>query len=337
MSLLTKAVFSSLIVLIAVAMNGCSKNVKIQVLEPAQIDRAAQTKQIAVSEFKDDTVGLSGKIEALLAKQTLNGKTYFTTVSRDEITRILDEQKLQYSGVVNDAKLVEAGEILGAQAFISGEVISASIKDNRHYEKRTQCVDDKCKEVRSYRVFCITRTIDLSANIKMTDVSKADIIYADAFSKSHQWKHCLDDRNSLPSKSDGLGRLANQIANEFVYKLTPHYTTLSVSLLDDPDLDYSAKQEKTLEVAIDYIEAGRLDKAERLLGTLLTSTQNQSYVAAYNLGVVKEAQGELEDAKRLYLMADQLQQEPVDEINQAVVRIDQVMLKREKALSQISQ
>jgi len=322
--------------LVLFSLSGCSKNVKIQVLEPAQIDRAAQTKQIAVSDFKGDTVGLSGKIEAFLAKQTLAGEKYFTIVSRDDMDRVLAEQRLQYSGVVRDSKLVEAGEILGAQAFIAGEVVSASVKDNHHYEKRTKCVDDKCKEIRSYQVFCITRTIDLSANIKMTDVSKADIIYADAYVKSRQWKHCQDDRTLLPSKSDGLGKLASQIANAFVYQLTPHYTTLTVSLLDDPDLDYTEKQAKTLEVAIDYIEAGRLDKAGRLLGTLLTSTQNQSYVAAYNLGVVKEAQGNLEDAKRLYLMADQLQQEPIEEINKAVVRIDQVMLKREKALLQIS-
>lgn len=337
MALLTKKTSVSLMVLILLSLTGCSKNVKIQVLEPAQIDRAAQTKQIAVSDFRDDTVGLSGKIEALLAKQTLDGQKYFTTVSRDDIDRVLTEQKLQYSGVVNESKLVEAGEILGAQAFISGEVISASAKDNRHYEKRTKCMDDKCKKIRSYQVFCITRSINLSVNIKMTDVSKADIIYADAYAKSRHWKHCQDDRTMLPSKSEGLGKLATLIANEFVYQLTPHYSTLTVSLLDDPDLDYTSKQEKTLEVAIDYIEAGRLDKAERLLGTLLTSTHNRSYVAAYNLGVVKEAQGELEDAKRLYLMADELLQEPVDEINQAVVRIDQVILKREKALSQISQ
>uniref|UniRef100_Q31E50 Uncharacterized protein n=1 Tax=Hydrogenovibrio crunogenus (strain DSM 25203 / XCL-2) TaxID=317025 RepID=Q31E50_HYDCU len=337
MSLWMKGTFFALTAWAVMSITGCSKNVKIQVLEPAKIDRAAQTKQIAVSDFKDDTVGLAGKIEALLAKQTLDGQKYFTTISRDEMDRILDEQKLQYSGVVNDSKIVEAGEILGAQAFISGEVISASVKDNRHYEKRTKCVDDNCKTTRAYLVSCLSRTIDLSANIKMTDVSKADIIYADAYSKSYQWKHCQDDRNVLPSKSDGLARLANLVANEFVYQLTPHYTTMTVSLLDDPDLDYTSKQEKTLDVAIDYIEAGRLDKAEQLLGTLLTSTQNRSYVAAYNLGVVKEAQGELEDAKRLYLMADQLQQEPVDEINQAVVRIDRIMLNREKALSQISQ
>lgn len=336
MSLRMKGVFFALAAWIVLASSGCSKNVKIRVLEPAKIDRAAQTKQIAVSGFKDDTVGLAGKIEALLANQTVDGQKYFTTVSRNEMDRILEEQKLQYSGVVKDSNMVEAGEILGAQAFISGEVVSASVKDNRHYEKRTKCIDDKCKEIRSYLVSCLSRSIDLSANIKMTDVSKADIIYADAFSKNYQWKHCQDDRNVLPSKSDGLGKLASEIANEFVYQLTPHYTTMSVSLLDDPDLDYTSKQENTLDIAIDYIEAGRLDKAEQLLGTLLTSTQNRSYVAAYNLGVVKEAQGELADAKRLYLMADKLQKEPVDEINQAVVRIDQIMLKREKALSQIS-
>lgn len=328
---------AGLLVASASAMVGCATNVKLKVLEPAQIDRAAQTKQIAVSPFEQDTVGLAGKIEATLAKQKLDGQYYFTTVSRNEVDQLLKEQRFQYSGVVDEAKLVEAGELLGAQAFVTGEVTSASARDDRHYEERMQCADKKCNEFRVYKVLCEIRTISMGANIKMIDVAKGDIIHADTYMKSRRWKHCRDDSRSLPSKSAGLELLASEVATDFVYKLTPHYTHMTVSLLEDPDIDYTAEQKKTLSLAIEYIEAGRLDKAERLLGTLLDSTGNRSYVAAYDLGVVKEAQGDLVEAKRLYHLADDLQLEPVDEINEAVMRIDHVMANREKALSQISQ
>lgn len=318
-------------------LTACTTTVKLKVLEPAQIDRAAHTKQIAVSPFEGDTVGLAGKIEATLAKQKLDGQYYFTTVSRKEVDQLLQEQQFQYSGVVNENRLVEAGELLGAQAFVAGEVTSASARDDRHYEERMECANKKCNEYRVYNVACQIRTVSMGANIKVIDVSKGDIIHADSFTKSRRWKHCRDDSRTLPTKSAGLELLASEIATDFVHRLTPHYTTMTVTLLDDPDMDYSAEQKKTLSLAIEYIEAGRLDKAERLLGTLLDSTDNRSYVAAYDLGVVKEAQGDLAEARRLYHLADDLQVEPVDEINEAVKRIDRVMVNREKALSQISQ
>lgn len=305
-------------------------------LEPAEIDRASHTKRIAVSQFKNDREGLSGKIESNIAKQRLDGKYYFTTVSRSDIDKVLKEQKFQYSGVLEDSQAVEVGELIGAQAIISGEVTNASSSDSSSYEERMECADKDCKKLRTYQVYCTTRSISMGASIKMTDVAKGDIIYADSFSPTRRWKHCQDDSNALPSRAAGLDVLANYIAQEFVYKLTPHYKTVSVELLEDPDIKYDARQKKTLEVALDYIEAGRMDKAEQLLGTLLESTQEQSYVAAYNLGVVMESQGKLKEAQRLYQMADKLQLEPVEQINDAVLRIRETLYKHEKAMSQIS-
>lgn len=318
-------------------LSGCSKNIKIQMLEPAEIDRAAFTKRIAVSEFRKDTVGLAAKIESRIAQQKVDGQHFFTIISRDEIDNIIQEQKLQNSGVVKDDQVVEVGEILGAQAFITGEVSSASMRDNGYYEERFECADRNCNELRKYLVSCTRRDISLGATIKMTDVAKGDIIYAQNYAESKSWKSCLDDSRTLPTKSAGLEQLANEVANLFVFKLSPHYRSMSIELLDSPDLKYTDRQEKTLEVALEYLEASRLDKAEKLLGTLLDSTDNRSYVAAYNLGVVKEAQGAYVEAQRLYNMADDLQLEPVEAINKAVVRIKQVMQKHEQVQLQLAQ
>lgn len=319
-----------------IILTGCTKSIQIKMLEPAEIDRAASTKRIAVSEFKDDSIGLAGKIESRIAQQRVDGTLFFTTISRDQIDRIVQEQQLQNSGVVKDDQVVEVGEILGAQAFITGEVSSTSLRDNRFFEERFECADRKCKEMRKYLVPCQRREISLGASIKMTDVSRGDIIYAQSYAETRRWKSCRDDARTLPSKATGLEQLANEVASQFVAKLTPHYRTRSVELLDDPDIKYSDRQEKTLELGLEYLEAGRLDKAEKLLGTLLDSTDSRSYVAAYNLGVVKEAQGDYAEASRLYRLADDLQLEPVEAINRAVVRIRQVMQKHEQAQLQLA-
>ncbi len=47
-------------------VTACSTTTKIQYLEPSEIPHASNLKQIAVNDFKDDSVGLTGIIESKL-------------------------------------------------------------------------------------------------------------------------------------------------------------------------------------------------------------------------------------------------------------------------------
>ncbi len=320
----------------AVLMTGCAQKVKVKALEPAEIERAAVTKTIAVSEFKSDSVGLSQKIEAKISATKLDNTPYFTTVSRSDLDRVLKEQRMQNSGLMDEDKAVEIGKLIGAQALISGAISSTSMQDNSYRESRRKCLDKKCKRVQEYTVPCTKRTIAMGAQIKMVDVAKGDIIHGSTMQESADWAHCSDDSRALPAKADGLEKLSNVIADKFVYKLAPHYVYYYVVLLEDPDLEYSDAQKKNLEVALEFIKHNRYDRAEKLLADLMETTGGKSYVAAYNLGVIKEAQGQLSEAKDLYKMADELTVEPVEEINNAINRIDQAIEKRDRALKQIA-
>ena len=90
-----------------------------------------------------------------------------------------------------------------------------------------------------------------------------------------------------------------------------------------------------LENALVYIEHQRYEKAERLLSRLLDETSERSYVAAYNLGVVKEIQGERQQARQLYTLADDITIEPVEEIDAAMVRIVQSIREEKHAREQM--
>jgi len=177
----------------------------------------------------------------------------------------------------------------------------------------------------------------MGAQIKMVDVAKGDIIYGNNMEEAKYWTHCSDDSRALPAKEQGLSTISDEIAGKFAFKLAPHYIFYPVTLLEDPDLEYSEKQEKQLENALAFIKQNRYDRGEELLADLMDQTANKSYVAIYNLGVIKEAQGQLKDAKELYQMADKLTMEPVEEINEAINRIDAAIAKREKALQQVAQ
>ncbi|BCG64679.1 MAG: hypothetical protein methR_P2470 [Methyloprofundus sp.] len=311
------------VIIFAVLLSGCAKKVEVKFLEPAEIERAGAIKRIAVLPFKHDNYGFSGKIEALLAKKRLDGKQYFTVVSRKNIASISREQHLQYSGILNEEHSVELGELIGAQALVLGEVVTTDKNDSHYQVERKKCLDKKCKSTKTYSVNCTKRQINLSANIQIVDVSHGDIIYSDAMQQAAAWSKCAGDSHALISKSQGLDRLAKEMASTFVYKLTPNYKIANVVFLDDPDIEYTERQLQLLEHSYTYLAAGRVKKAEQLLTELFQSTHYKSYVAAYNLGLVKEALGLYDDANTYYQIADELQVEPVDAINQAVIRIEQ--------------
>ena len=317
-------------------MAGCAQKVNMRALEPAEIDRAAATKKIAVANFSNDRVGLSGKIEAKLARFKIDNKSYFTIVSRNDFNRIVEEQKIQNSGLVDQETVVDIGNLIGAQAIISGNVGRATSQDSYFYERRSRCADKKCKELIYYKVRCKKRIVGLSAELRMVDISQGDIIYADTMNRSRTYTHCSDDSRALPSREMVAQDLAESIANNFIYKLTPHYRNFRVVLLEDPDLDYNDQQEQLLEVSLEYIEQGRFDKAEKFLIDLIDSTGSQSYVAFYNLGVVKEAEGNYLEAKEYYSNADNLMVKPVEEINAAVMRIESLIEKRQRTQAQLA-
>lgn len=329
--------YLSFIFFVTVFMGGCSQRVAIKALEPAEIDRATLTKKISVTNFENDSVGLSGKIESKLISKKIDDKSYFTIVSRRDFEKIISEQKVQNSGLVDVSTAVEVGNLIGAEAIISGRVGRVAHSDTSFYERRVRCLDKKCKSVSEYSVRCTKRVIGLSADLRMIDIAKGDIIYAETIGKSGEWSHCVDDSRSLPSVEIVSQNLANSIADDFTTKLTPHYRYFEVTLLDSLDGDYTSKDEKLLEVSIEYIMQSRYDKAQKFLIELIDSTNKKSYVAFYNLGVVKEAQGEYADAREYYKMADDLMVEPIEEISRANIRIDELIKKHNIATRQLEQ
>lgn len=322
---MNKYIYRIVLITTIIFMSGCAQKVQIKALNPAQIDRASTTKRIAVVGFKNDRVGLSSTIESNLARFSIENKPFFTMVSRGDINEVIKEQKLQNSGLIDTGEIVEVGNLIGAQALISGTVRRPTMSDSRYYETRAECANKKCSELRYYDVRCTKRVIGLGADIKMVDVTQGDIIYSDSLLRNASYKHCSDDSRILPAKLDVAQRLAREMANAFTYKLTPHYVYFEVELIETGDLDYTDRQEQLLESALEYIKHNRLDKSERLLKELVDVTGQQSYVAFYNLGVVKEAQGDFVKAKIYYEKADNLTLEPVEILNTAYIRINRAI------------
>ena len=65
---------------------GCADKVLVNGTKPALIDRASQTKKVAILRFENDDVGLGTKLESAMYKTKVNGNSYFTIISKKIVT-----------------------------------------------------------------------------------------------------------------------------------------------------------------------------------------------------------------------------------------------------------
>jgi len=307
----------------------CSQKILITATKPALIDRASKTKRIAVLQFaNDDKVSLGAKIEANLYDIKINNKPYFTIISKNR-DDILKEQKFQYSALANKENSTQIGELLGAQALITGKIDIADTKEDYTTAQSYRCGDPKC----TYKVIeytqCTNVRYTLKATISMIDVQKGDIMYTNNYTEIANHKTCLNKifRNQgiwgdLPPESEVFDDLANKILKKFLPNISPTIETFYIKVFEDPEIKYTKEQKQILENALAYLKYDNLDKAEELFSELLNSTNDKCYLAAYNLGSIKEAKGEYENAKELYELADDLTNKPNDTIFQAIIRIN---------------
>jgi len=326
-----------MVAVVAILFTGCAQKVKVKALQPAEVGEMASKKKVAIMSFHNDKIGLSSKIEAQISKHKLDEKRYFTVLSRKNINKVLKEQKLQSSEVMDEKTATKVGKLIGAQALINGDV-SSSGKESSYKKQITECLeyykDGKCATWNKKYVTCQVTKVSVAASINIINMETASIIYADNITKAYSADSCKV--REVLSKNQAIQTLAARVANEFVYKLTPHYIYFDVELLDSIEFEVSELQEKQLEAALKYVEAGRFDKAERIMTKLHKSLNARSYVIAYDLGVIKEARGEFDQAKVLYAVADETMLEPIEAINKAVLRIDKLISDRERAKSQIN-
>jgi hypothetical protein len=234
-----KALSSNLLFCLAFLISGCAQTAATQTLEPAEISGTANTRNIAIVPFHNDYADLTGKIEASIAKQELDGEPWFTLSDRSSVEKVISQKKLKSGDEVDASTAVKLGKVLRAQAVISGTLNTPELQDNQYDTTRTKCTgkgkERRCWEV---KVSCKKRTIALSADIRMVDVVTAELLYADRVSRVNAWHVCADDsHHTLPSKKSAVQSFADDIARDFVNKLTPHYRRVDPTVSDKPGRD----------------------------------------------------------------------------------------------------
>jgi curli biogenesis system outer membrane secretion channel CsgG len=325
---------------------GCATQIPVQVLKPAEVN-IGQVKKIAVLDFEfvgnwdfgrekkkgpkdleelatqvlaerlgtaekeptppDPYTAYPGKeISAkFIAKLVDNG--HFTVIEREQISKIIAEQQLSLSGVVDETQAAEIGKILGVEALIIGTG-KYNVKDVGEWKEYTQ--KDKKGNVKKYKKFRITRNVDVQLTYRVVNASTGLVIASKTnqsanydrggFFEIYQDYTEEDDeksaRRTIPDWRPIVDKLVNKILDKSVVQIAPHY------VLERRELE--GGKTPAMKVALDYAKRNLWQDAKDSWETVLQDKSEdgiKDYVpTTYNLGIYYEINGDLDRAEQLF-------------------------------------
>ena len=321
--------------------------VSVRVQKPAAIDLPG-VKTIAIADFTGPEG--SGSQVATLVQSKLMESRYFDIIERDKLNRILDEQNLGMSGIVDENTAVQVGRLLGVDALIFGEVSVYDVEpDERGVEKverkvgtgKYEWVEEKNiftgKKKKVKREIMKTTLVDqhyrirrgtVAVNFRVVGVESGRLLAAHSDSKSYNSGKVVEGSwKTLKPEGDILHELSNQICLKFTRLIAPYY----------------AEEKRVIEpgkgmvmAGVKYAQNGLWEEALEIWSE--AARQNpQDPVALYDMGLAYEVLGRLDEAEDAYkrsvaLKQKQLYMESIARVRKAreeQQRLKDQMLERE--------
>jgi tetratricopeptide (TPR) repeat protein len=294
-------------------------SVDLRYTVPAQ-KNLSKYARLAVIEFEGTGASrVRSELEAKLLDAKVNGEPYFTLVSRDRLDKVLQEQSKGQSVRFDERSTVTIGKLLGADALVTGMVTEYKADGKRNTERREHTEGKKEKKRTVYEThYCAYREARVRADVKIIDARTAAVVAAVPLSGTAQDGGCMaDSYPSLESDDSLFDRALTSMGSELQAMVVPREIVRSVKLRTK-DKDKGATER--LKRGAEYAEGGSWDMASEEWEQVLQ--QNPDCAAAhYNLGVAREAEGQLERAREHYKKAARI--DPDKLYVGAVVSVDE--------------
>ncbi len=190
-----------LITLAGISIIGCST---IDVALSSRVDVQKKMKKIAVFPFDVKGAGWGDEFSDSIIHQFFKSGAV-EVVERDAIERILKEQRLSMTGLIDDAQVVKIGRLLGADVIILGRGSSL-----RHYYKGSD----------------VPNLID-TFSLKAISVEKGELLFTVRKEPGIAWdwryrsKFCLSgtliwDKNDVLMESSRYDDISKQIVKKIL-------------------------------------------------------------------------------------------------------------------------
>jgi hypothetical protein len=320
-----------------IIFEGCATTVKTRMLVPAKASEAAKIRRVAVLPFAGPTGNqVSVDIEALLVGVRVKDKPFFSIIERNALEKIMEEQKLQLYGLVDEKTAAKVGKLTGAEGIILGTVTQCTTEDKSYSQERSKCVskdaEGRCTKRSKYKVSCTERNAYFSFTPKMVNVTTGKIVASESLSGKSKDNVCQDSNRPLRGKKELLTQAKNQAIEKFREMVAPYCLTVEIKLLDKDDTKMSSEVKEKIARGIKWAKIERLDRACEFWHEAY-DLHPKGYAIPYLLGVCAEISGDLEKALSYYEKADRNTGSPVKEISEALGRV-RVSIEKQKKLDE---
>ena len=340
------------LLLLGLLIGGCAgpANVALEVRKPAELDLPG-VKEIAIVDFTG-TENSGSQVATLLQSMLLESQ-YFDIMERDKISRVLEEQNMGMSGIIDEATASQVGALLGVDAMVFGEVTTYKVEPDQKFtrkvkEKRRtgkyQTVEKKDKKtgkVKKVReeiveeVFVdrdyFVRKGTVAINFRVVSVATGKLLAAHSESKSYNSQdesrglfasQYVEDPSKLKPEGQILTDLSQSICKKFARMVAP----------------YTVKEKRVIEPG-----KGAIDEGRKFAMSGLWPEAKEKWEKAikkmpkvpagyYNLGLAYEMEGDLDRAEAAYKKAVGLKSKKL--YLDALARVRQIRQDQEKLRQQ---
>ncbi len=234
--------------------------------EMYELYKQKATKRLAILNF-DNKSGtnkygsIGEEISDDLISKILKDKElmeYIELVDRNQIQKIIKEQKLSQSGIIQNEHEIKIGEILGVQYLITGKVsrIQVSpvdkISENQTLKKKVitkyEYYEDKNgkekkrpikEDVFAYvKIYKVSRTANISVSLNIVDTESSKVLFSysanEEFNYKHEWATYTGNKKALnynvkklikaksesaPSEGTMISKLSNRVTKKLKREL----------------------------------------------------------------------------------------------------------------------
>lgn len=141
----------------------------------------------------------------------------FELVERTQLDKILTEQNLSNSGVINEQQAAQVGKVLGLDAIVTGNLSYSSVDE----QETNQYKNPKTGQVR-YE-YCTIRKVTAKARLKIISVNTAQIIGTTDTVVVWSQKKCDEERSGLSPEQDLADLAYKSMAGIFVDYFAPKF------------------------------------------------------------------------------------------------------------------
>lgn len=275
---------NTFVILFAVLMLGLfcgTTSMMISVKRPAEINLQG-FKQIAVGDItaadRRNRNHANDIADEITAKLFASGQ--FDVLDRQNLKRIIEEQKLSISGLVDEKSAAELGKVLGATAFIFGRVTNDNYKEDVTKGDVTVSKKDSSK----HQLISRGGKYNLTVNLRVIDIETAKILVVRNFSAEFTDRKTADNKQPAQIDKNMLFlRCVSSVTDQFMKVVAPYDVNVRATFQKDKNLP-------ELESAISFFKIGEwedglglLTKASEKPG-LETKVKAKAY---YNLGLAQ--------------------------------------------------